>query len=137
MERTAINPMEWGLQFQMNQAELVDGVTKVLHCSGQTAIVDDPNAEMGLSVAHVGDMRGQIDASLAAIDAILVGAGMTRANVLSLRVFTTDMDGFLANYDVYAEWIGPSGMMPPQTLLGVSRLAFPELLVEIEVVAGA
>jgi len=26
--------------------------------------------------------------------------------------------------------------MPPQTLLGISRLALPELLVEIEVIAG-
>ena len=44
----------------MNQAEVVEGLTKVMHCSGQTAIVEDDSAEMGVSVAHVGDMRGQI-----------------------------------------------------------------------------
>jgi hypothetical protein len=46
------------------------------------------------------------------------------------------MDGFLANYDAYAEWIAPSGTMPPQSLLGVNRLALPELLLKIEAVAG-
>ena len=137
MERTAINPADWGLQFHMNQAELVEGVTKVLHCSGQTAIVPDASAEMGVSISHVGDIRGQIQASLAAIDALLEDAGMTRANILSLRFFTTDIDGFLGAYDAYVEWIAPSGTMPPQSLLGVNRLVFPELLVEIEAVAGA
>lgn len=137
MGRTAINPADWGLQFHMNQAELVEGVKKLLHCSGQTAIVPDAGAEMGVSVAHVGDMRGQIQTSLAALDALLEGAGMTRANILSLRFFTTDVDAFLGSYDAYVEWIAPSGTMPPQSLLGVNRLAFPELLVEIEMVAGA
>ena len=56
MKKTAINPVDWGLQFHMNQAELVEGVTKLLHCSGQTAIVPDSSAEMGVSVAHAGDM---------------------------------------------------------------------------------
>jgi enamine deaminase RidA (YjgF/YER057c/UK114 family) len=137
MKRTAINPTEWGLQFAMNQAELTEGLTKLLHCAGQTSIVPDADAEMGVSVAHVGDMRGQVEESLRAIDALLEGAGMTRANVLSLRFFTTDVDAFLGVYDAYAEWITAAGIMPPQSVLGVSRLAFPELLIEIEAVAGA
>lgn len=109
----------------------------MLHCSGQTSIVVDASAEMGISVAHVGDMRAQIQESLRAIDGLLEEAGMTRANILSLRFFTTDIDAFLGAYDAYAEWIGPASIMPPQSLLGVNRLVFPELLVEIEAVAGA
>lgn len=137
MKRTAINPVDWGLNFHMNQAELVEGLSKLMHCSGQVALVPDANAEMGLSVAHPGDMRGQIQGALDAIDALLEEAGMTRANILSLRIFTTDIDAFLANYDVYVGWIAPSKTMPPQTLLGISRLVMPELLVEIEATAGA
>ena len=100
-ENAAFPPLntEWGLEFAVNQAELVEGLTKIVHCSGQTSIVSDANAEMGVSVAHVGDIRGQIEESLATIDAILESAGMTRANLLSLRLFTTDMDGFLASTD--------------------------------------
>lgn len=48
-----------GLAFQMDQGEVVNGVTRLLHCSGQTAPVEDPDAEMGVSVAHTGDMRGR------------------------------------------------------------------------------
>ena len=136
MRRTAINPTQWGLGFGMNQAELVEGLTKLLHCSGQTSIVADDSSPMGVSASHPGDMRAQIQASLSAIDALLQGAGLTRASILSLRFFTTDVDAFLASYDAYAEWIGEAEVMPPQTLLGVSRLALPELLVEIEAVAG-
>ncbi len=61
---------------------------------------------------------------------------MSRVDILSLRFFTTDVDEFLKNYDVYANWIREAGTMPPQSLLGVSRLVLPELLVEIEATAG-
>lgn len=137
MKRTAINPTEWGLGFSMNQAELVEGVTRVLHCSGQSSIVVDTSADSGISVSHPGDMRSQIQVALAGLDALLERAEMTRANILSLRFYTTDVDSFLANYEVYADWIGEVESRPPQTLLGISRLALPDLLVEIEAVAGA
>ena len=129
--------MAWGLAFSMNQAEVVEGLSKVVHFSGQTSLVDDPDSEMGVSVAHEGDLRGQIQASLAGIDQILSQAGMSRSNILHLKFFTTDVDGFLENYDVYAGWIGEAGIMPPQTLLGVNRLALPTMMVEVEAVAGA
>ena len=137
MKREAINPTEWGLQFSMNQGEVVEGLSRYLHCSGQVALEPDPDSEMGIRVVNEGDMRGQMGAALSNVDAILEGAGMTRAHILTLKFFTTDVDGFLENYDVYAEWIGAAGTMPPQTLLGVSRLALPDLLVEIEATAGA
>ena len=34
--------------------------------------------------------------------------------------FTTAIDGFLLNYDVYANWIAESGTRPPQSLLGIA-----------------
>lgn len=137
MKRKAVNPTEWGLAFSMNQGEVVEGLTRYLHCSGQVALEADPDSEMGIRVVHAGDLRGQIKASLANVDAVLNKAGMDRSNILSLRFFTTDVDGFLENYDAYAEWIGEAGVMPPQTLLGISRLALAELLIEVEVTAGA
>lgn len=137
MKRTSVNPWDWGLAFSMDQAELVEGVTRMLHCSGQVALTPDPEAELGIAVMHPGDMRGQMEATLANIDIVLGAAGMDRSNVLSLRFFTTDVDGFLANYDVYATWIAEAGTRPPQSLLGVTRLVLPELVVEIEAVAGA
>ncbi len=135
MNREAINPSDWGLQWRMNQAESVTGLERQLHCSGQVALAPDPGSEMGIRVTHQ-DMRGQIGSALANIDDILTEAGMSRVDILSLRFFTTDVDEFLKNYDVYANWIREAGTMPPQSLLGVSRLVLPELLVEIEATAG-
>ncbi len=47
------------------------------------------------------------------------------------------IDGFLKNYDIYAEWIAEAGMRPPQSLIGVQRLVLEELIVEIEVEAAS
>lgn len=136
MKRIAVNPTEWGLNWSMNQAEIVEGLTRYLHFSGQVALEADAESEMGIRVVGEGDLRAQFQAALDNIDEILREAGMGRNNLLSLRFFTTDVDGVMANYDVYANWIADAGVMPPQTLLGVSRLALPELLIEIEATAG-
>ena len=137
MQREAVNPTEWGLGFFMNQGEVIEDATRHLRCSGQVSLQPDENAEMGLSVAHPGDMAGQIGEALASVDEILKGAEMDRSNIVFINFFTTDVDAFLANYEVYASWIQPSGVMPPQSLIGVSRLVMPDLLVEIEVQAAA
>lgn len=137
MKRESVNPWDWGLQWNMDQGELVTGVTRHLHCSGQVAVQPDTESEIGIAVVAPGDMRGQIESALSNIDAILDRADMTRANVLTLRFFTTDIDGFLENYDVYANWIAAAGIRPPQSLLGVQRLFLPDLVIEIEATAGA
>lgn len=137
MERTPVNPTDWGLQFQMNQGEVVEGATRHLRCSGQVAVTPDPDAAMGISVVAPRDIRGQMEAALANVDGVLSEASMDRSNIVFLNFFTTDVDGFLGNYDVYATWIAAAGAMPPQTLIGVSRLALAELMVEIEVTAAA
>ena len=137
MKRTAVNPTEWGLHWSMNQGELVEGLERYLHFSGQVALETDRDSELGVRVVGEGDLRAQFEAALGNIDEILTRAGMSRSNILSLRFFTTDVDGVMANYDIYANWIAESGIMPPQTLLGVTRLALPELMIEIEATAGA
>ena len=137
MKRTAVNPTDWGLGFFMNQGEIVEGATRHLRCSGQVALVPDAAAELGLSVAHAGDIAGQMAAALASVDELLSEATMDRSNIVFINFFTTDIDAFLERYEVYANWIAAAGVMPPQSLIGVSRLVLPDLLVEIEVQAAA
>ena len=115
----------------------MSGATRRLRCSGQVSLQPDSDSELGLGVAHVGDIAGQMSASLARVDELLAGAGMDRSNIVFINFFTTDIDAFLANYGTYAEWIAPAGVMPPQSLIGVARLVMPDLLVEIEVQAEA
>ena len=94
---------------RMDQGEIVAGATRYLHCSGQVAVKPDADSELGISVVSPGEIRGQMECALANIDAVLANAGMARQNIISLRSFTTDVDGFLANHDVYASWIGQAG----------------------------
>lgn len=136
MKRKSINPWDWGLQFQMDQAEVVTHISRTLHCSGQTALKSDPDSDLGVSVVAPGDIRAQTQYALECIDEVLAKAEMNRKDILTLRFFTTDVDTFLENYDVYANWISEAGIRPPQSLLGVNRLVFPELMVEIEITAG-
>ncbi|MBT8078774.1 MAG: RidA family protein [Gammaproteobacteria bacterium] len=137
MKRESINPVDWGLQYSMDQGEVVEGATRHLRCSGQVSVKPDPGSELGISVVAAGDIRGQMECALANVDAVLDKAGMARKNVVNLRFFTTDIDGFLGNYDIYAGWIADAGTRPPQSLIGVNRLVLEDLMVEVEVEAAA
>lgn len=131
MKRTAVNPWGWSLQFGFNQGEVVEGQTKVLVCAGQTAVDDDGIPQ------HSGDMAAQIGLALDNLEAVLAGAGMSLANVVRLNVYTTDVDAFVQHAAVRRERTSAAGVMPPGCLIGVARLAFPELMVELEATAMA
>jgi len=131
VNRTPVNPWPWSLQFGFNQGEVVDGPNRVLFCSGQTS-VDGSGAPQ-----HAGDMAAQLSLALDNVEAVLAGADMTLANVVRLNIYTTDVDAVLASYESMAGRLGAAGVAPPATLLGITRLAFPELLVELEATAVA
>jgi len=108
-----------------------EGATRTLYCAGQTS-VDENGAPQ-----HAGDMGAQIALAADNLDAVLRAAGMTFANVVRLNFYTTDVESYLANAGVIGERLGAAGVAPAGTLLGVARLAFPELLIEIEATAVA
>jgi enamine deaminase RidA (YjgF/YER057c/UK114 family) len=130
MERTPVNPWTWSLDFGFNQAEIVEGSRRLLVCAGQTSVDADGNAQ------HAGDMRAQVGLALDNLEAVLAGAQMTFANVVRLNLYTTDVDELLRCFDAIGARLGPAGVRPPSTLLGVTRLAFPELMVELEATAA-
>jgi enamine deaminase RidA (YjgF/YER057c/UK114 family) len=126
MERTVVNPVPWSVELGFNQGELVSGHTRTLYCSGQTATSGDGKPQ------HDGDMAAQLALSLDNLEAVLGGAGMSLASLVRLNVYTTDVDLLLAHYGVLASRLGAAGVAPASTLLGVTRLAVPGLLVELE-----
>lgn len=130
MKRTAVNPWEWSKQYQFNQAEVVEGASRHVICAGQTSIGPDG------SVQHPNQLRPQITAALDNLEEVLKGAGMTLANIVRLTIYTTDVDDMIANWDALASRLAAANVAPPQTLLGVARLAFAELKVEIEATAA-
>ncbi|MEY2472196.1 MAG: hypothetical protein QOK28_1525 [Actinomycetota bacterium] len=127
MERTNINPWEWSKAFGFSQAVQVSGAGRVLLCSGQTAMGDDG------SPPTTSNMGEQIAIAFTNLSTVLEAAGMTIADVARLTVYTTDVDELLADY---GSAVGPlAETLPAMTLIGVSRLAYPELKVEIEATA--
>jgi enamine deaminase RidA (YjgF/YER057c/UK114 family) len=131
MQRKPVNPWDWSLKLGYNQAEVIEGATRQMFCAGQTAVDGAGNPR------HPGDMRGQIGLALDNLEAVLAGAGMGLADVVRLTIYTTDVDAALRNFDLMGMRFGPANASPPMTLLGVTRLAIPGLLFEIEATAAA
>ncbi len=114
-----------------NQGELISGPARTLYCSGQTAMSADGKPQ------HAGDMPAQLALSLDNLEAVLGEAGMTLANLVRLNVYSTDVDLLFQHYGILAARFGAAGVMPTTTLLGVTRLAIPMLMVELEGTAVA
>ena len=130
MQRTPVNPWNWSLNLGYNQGELIEATSRQLICAGQTAVDGDGNPQ------HPGDMRGQIGLALDNLEAVLSHAGMGLGNIIRLGVFATDVDEALRHFDIFGMRFGPLRCAPPMTLLGVSRLALPGLMFEIEATAA-
>lgn len=131
IERTAINPVTWSLDLGFNQGEVVAGHTRTLYCSGQTAMGADG------APRHEGDMAAQIGLSLDNLEAVLGAAGMSLTSLIRLNVYATDVDLLFQHYGVLASRLGAAQVAPPTTMLGVTRLAVPGQMVELEGTAVA
>lgn len=131
MKRTPVDPWSWSLKVGYHQAEILEDVRRQLTCAGQTAVDAEGRPQ------HPDDMRAQITLALDNLEAVLKAAGMGFADVTRLGVYATDVDEAMRHFDLLGARFGPLGAAPTMTLLGVSRLAVPGLLFEIEAAAAA
>ncbi|MDX3529682.1 RidA family protein [Streptomyces sp. ID05-39B] len=131
MERNAVNPVSWSAEMGFNQGEVVSGHSRTLYISGQTAMSGEGKPE------HDGDMAAQLALSTANVEAVLAEAGMSLSNLVRLNVYTTDVDLLFQHYGVLAGKLGAAGVAPTTTMLGVTRLAIPGQMVELEGTAVA
>lgn len=131
VERTAVNPVTWSAELGFNQGEVVSGHTRTLYISGQTAMSGDGKPR------HDGDMAAQLALSIDNLEAVLGEADMSLANLVRLNVYTTDVDLLFPHYGVLAARLGAARVAPTTTMLGVTRLAIPGQLVELEGTAVA
>ena len=129
MERTSINPVSWSLKLGFDQAQLIEGHKRQLVCGGQDAVDAEGNAQ------HPGDMAAQLELSLDNLEALLAAADMTLANVVRLNVYTTDLDELVKHWPSLMDRFGKSDGRFVTSLLGVTRLFTPELLVMLEATA--
>ncbi len=130
MERRIVNPWTWQDQFGYVQANELSGMERVVVCAGQTSVDADGQP------LHEGDMGAQVGQALDNLEAVLGEAGFALADVVRMNFFVTDVDAFIEAGPVYGARLAEAGCRPASTLLGVSRLAFPPLLVEIEATAA-
>ena len=125
--RTPINPWSWSSSLGFDQAQLVEGHRRELYASGQDAVDADGSPQ------HPGDMGAQLALALDNLEAVLAGAEMTLANVVRLTVYTTDVDALFAQWGRLPERF--AGTRFVTSVLGVTRLAAPGLLVLLEATA--
>jgi enamine deaminase RidA (YjgF/YER057c/UK114 family) len=128
-ERQLINPWSWQDQFGFVQAQAVSGGERTIYCSGQTSVDADGNP------IHEGDMVAQVGQALDNLESVLRESGCGLSNVVRLNYYTTDLDGFFRAMEVLTARLEAAGCCPSATLLEVSRLARPPLLVELEATA--
>lgn len=128
MQRQDVNPWEWSKGFGFSQAVDVAGAEHVVLCSGQTAIGDDG------APPKTSDMGEQVRIAMENLGTVLHAAGMDFSNIVKLTVFTTDVDEYIGAAGAMPDVM--SGNFPAMTLIGIRRLAYPELKVEIEAIAA-
>jgi 2-iminobutanoate/2-iminopropanoate deaminase len=105
----------------------VAGPAKLVYIAGQLA------RDAGGTIVGPGDMRVQLEQTFKNLDACLSAAGASWADVVKTNTFVTDYEAFSACRDVRMRYFGVA--TPTSTTIQISRLAQPEAMVEIEMVA--
>ena len=99
--------------------------------NGQTA-----NAADGAPM-HAGDLVAQFRLAWSNVKDALAAADMDATNIVRLNMYTTDVDAFMAVAAELVPIIAEDGCKPVSTLLGVTKLFEPEIMVELEATAVA
>jgi enamine deaminase RidA (YjgF/YER057c/UK114 family) len=129
MDRTDVNPWEWSKAFGFSQAVELRGAEQILICSGQTGISEDGAPPFS------SDMGEQVKKAFENLGAVLQSTGLTASDVVKVNYYTTDVDELIAVLGPIASGFFNDNL-PASTLLGVARLAFPQLKIEIEATAA-
>jgi enamine deaminase RidA (YjgF/YER057c/UK114 family) len=129
MDKRSINPWNWQDGFSFSQAVDVTANRQTLFCAGQASINGEGQP------LHKDNMEAQLTLTLDNIGTVLTRAGYDWTHVVRLTVYTTDFDKLFQHYKIMSDKLQTTDPKPVINLLGVSRLVFPELLVEIEATA--
>lgn len=124
-ERKKIDPgWRWDDKFVFSQAIQVGNT---IYVSGQVALDSEGN------VVGKSDMKAQTRQVWENIKEVLRVGGASLHDVVKITQFVTDMSRFIETQEVRREYF--TDPPPAATTVEIKSLAFPELLIEIEVVA--
>ncbi|MFC8277263.1 RidA family protein [Streptomyces sp. NPDC057271] len=127
--RRALSPWTWQEEFGFEQVCEMSGAHRTLWLTGQASTDADGHP------VHPGDMSAQLQQTFDNLEEVLRAADAKLSDVVRLVCYTTDVDELFTVWDELRTRLAAGGCRPALTLLGVTRLAYPELLVELEATA--
>jgi enamine deaminase RidA (YjgF/YER057c/UK114 family) len=130
--------MPWEEQYGYAQAVKVGDMVwisgQLSHDEAGNMVAPAPLDQAGKITDH-GNMRPQMAQSYANIAKVLAGYGLTMDNIVEEVLYVTDMDAaFAVAGEVRKEAYGGKPVVA-STILVTPRLAFPDQLIEIKVIA--
>lgn len=127
VKRTQINPWTWQDEYGFSQAWKVEGGQSLIFVSGQASISPDGQ------VLHGDDFEKQVRLTFENLGAVLRQSDASFEDVVKLGVYLVDMGTLPQLGAVQAEYF--KGKSPAQTVVQVSALALPGMMVEVEAIA--
>jgi 2-iminobutanoate/2-iminopropanoate deaminase len=128
VEKQQVNPWTWQDQFGFSQAWRVAGAQSIVFVSGQ-----GPMSPEGQLVG-AGDFEAQTRQTLENLGAVLSDAGASFEDVVKVNLYLTDIANLRDFSRIKGEYI--SGPQPASTAVGVTGLAIPGMMLELEAVAA-
>jgi enamine deaminase RidA (YjgF/YER057c/UK114 family) len=132
MNKQYLNPKELGAAPKFySHAVSFAGQAKLVYVSGQVSWGPDGR------VVGAGDMRAQCEQVFKNLTAVLAAAGAGWGDIVKMNSYMVNLNAEnVATFrEARAAYLKP-GQMPASTLVGVTSLVQPELLLEVEVVAA-
>jgi enamine deaminase RidA (YjgF/YER057c/UK114 family) len=126
-DRELINPPELFPPPGFSHVAVASG-QRLVFVAGQTAITPD------FAVIGEGDLAAQTRASMECVGIALRAAGAAWEDVVRRTIYTVAPTEFEVITRAIEEVTGERPH-PPQTIIGVTGLALPQLMIEIEVTA--
>ena len=122
-----VQPKDLLIRKSHSQVVTVTGGTLVF-IAGMTS-----RSEVDATPVHRGDMRAQLRQCCENIGRALRAVGGDYSDVVKTTTFTTDVEEYHRVNDERAKYFKSD--LPTSALIGVVRLAHPDLMVELEVMA--
>jgi enamine deaminase RidA (YjgF/YER057c/UK114 family) len=130
MKKEHLNPASWQEKFGYTQGCRVDEAQRLLFVAGQIAL--DADGEL----VGEGDFEAQTRQVFTNMGRVLELAGMSFENVVQVGVFMTDISQLSTYARVRDEFVNMAAP-PASTTIGVTSLALPGLLVEVNAIAAS
>ena len=131
MKKHYLNPKESNAPKFYTHAVAAGGVSKLVYVAGQVSWDASGN------VVGKGDMRAQTDQVFRNLTAALKAAGAGWGDVIKVNGYMVGINPErLSAYREVRQKYLKEGALPASTLVGVTALVHPDLLLEVEVIAA-